>query len=307
MAGVATGFAVIGVVILVGYLLGRSGVLGENGHLIINRVAFFAATPALLFTVTSRSDLHDLTSPVLIIAVIAFLVAAGSYLLLSRFFVRGGFGETVVGMGASGFANNNNIGLPLTLYVLGDIHYAAIVLLMQTILVTPSLLTALSAAAGGKPTVGSVVKGLVTNPIIIASAAGLTVAGTGIQLPEPVVAPFDLIAGAAIPIVLIAFGASFVGLRPLQRGTGLRGVVLASFIKVALMPFVAYLAGTLIFHLDGRALFASVLIAALPTGQMVFSYAARYGVGIVVARDTVLATTVACVPVIVGITALLGG
>lgn len=306
MGAVATGFAVIGVVILVGYLLGRSRVLGTDGHLVINRVAFFAATPALLFTVTARADLADLVSPVLLIALICFLIAATLFLVLSRVFARTGYGDTVVGMVASGFVNSNNIGLPLTFYILGDIHYSAILILMQTVIVTPAFLIALSPAAGERATVRSVMISVLSNPVIWAAAIGLTVSATGVTLPEFVVAPFDMIGQAAIPIVLLAFGASFVGTRPLQRGSGLRGVALASLVKSLLMPLAAYLVATVLFQLEGRALFISVLLAALPTGQMVFSYAARFSVGVVLARDTVLVTTLACVPVTLAITALLG-
>ena len=47
MAGVLEGFAVIGVVIAVGYLLGRFDLLGPGARLVLNRFVFFVAAPAL--------------------------------------------------------------------------------------------------------------------------------------------------------------------------------------------------------------------------------------------------------------------
>ncbi|MBI5161232.1 MAG: AEC family transporter, partial [Micrococcales bacterium] len=57
-----TGFVVIGVVIAAGWLLARLGVVGERAHVTLSRVAFFAASPALLFTVLARADLRVLFS-----------------------------------------------------------------------------------------------------------------------------------------------------------------------------------------------------------------------------------------------------
>jgi predicted permease len=46
-------------------------------------------------------------------------------------------------------------------------------------------------------------------------------------------------------------------------------------------------------------------LAGLPSAQNVFNYAQRYQTGVVVARDTVLATTILSVPVLVLVAALL--
>ena len=39
-------------------------------------------------------------------------------------------------------------------------------------------------------------------------------------------------------------------------------------------------------------------LASLPTAQNIYNYAARYQTGVVLARDTVLVTTIAAVPVL---------
>jgi predicted permease len=70
------------------------------------------------------------------------------------------------------------------------------------------------------------------------------------------------------------------------------------------MPLIAFLTARA-FGLDGHALFAAVALAALPTAQNVFNFAARYDRGIAVARDTVLLTTMFAVPALLVIAALL--
>ena len=48
------------------------------------------------------------------------------------------------------------------------------------------------------------------------------------------------------------------------------------------------------------------VVAGLPTAQNVFNFAQHYGVGEVVARETILLTTIGCVPVLLLATVLLG-
>ena len=57
MGGVLIGLAVIGVVILVGYIAARCGLGGESTVSALTRTAFFITNPVLLFTVVLESDL----------------------------------------------------------------------------------------------------------------------------------------------------------------------------------------------------------------------------------------------------------
>jgi len=49
-----------------------------------------------------------------------------------------------------------------------------------------------------------------------------------------------------------------------------------------------------------------VALAALPAAQNVFNYAQRYSRGEIIARDTVLITTIGSIPVLVLVAAVLG-
>jgi len=47
--GVFSGFAVVWAVILVGFFVGKKGILGPDARVTLNRLTFFVASPALLF------------------------------------------------------------------------------------------------------------------------------------------------------------------------------------------------------------------------------------------------------------------
>ena len=305
MSGVLIGFAIIGVVILIGYVVGRAGVLGEHAPFVLSRIVFFVLSPALLFTVLADADIHQLFSSMLAVsaisAVLACLLFAGVALLVFRRKLP----EAIIGSVASGYVNANNIGIPVAVYVLGNTAYSAPVILLQLLVLTPITLTILDITTSGKASFRRIVSRPLTNPLIIGSALGVVVSATGLELPDAVMEPFRIVGAAAVPLVLIAFGMSLHGQKLLAPGSGRRDILLASTIKLAIMPLIAWVFGRFVFGLDHDHLFAAVVLAGLPTAQNIFVYAQRYERGVTIARDTVLITTVGSVPVLVLVALLL--
>lgn len=305
MLGVLTGFGIIAFVILVGYVVQRIGLLPGDARMVLNRIAFFVATPALLFSVLAHSHPSEVFSGPILVTVISVAICAALYVLLSRIWFRRPVAETTVGAAASSYVNANNIGLPVATYVLGNPQLVVPVLLLQLCLLAPVTLSILDISTRGSASPAAILTQPLRNPMIIASLVGLVIALFGIQVPDPVMAPFELIGGAAVPLVLMAFGMSLVGQKPLQAGSGRVDIVVATAIKLALMPVVAYLFGHFVFGLAGDELFGVVAMAALPTAQNIYNFSARYQRGVIVARDVVLLTTIGAVPVLVLVAALL--
>jgi hypothetical protein len=306
MSGVLQGFAVIGVIVLVGYLLGRFDLLGPNARQVLNRYVFFVAAPALLFTVIATADTAVLFSPILAVAAISAVGVALIYVLVARLAWGRTLGPLTVGALSSGYVNGNNIGLPVAVYLLGNAAYTAPIILLQLIVLAPTALVLLDAATheGRRTVLGTVVNSL-KNPLIVASLVGTVIAVTGFQIPKVVLEPLQLLGGASVPLMLTAFGLSLVGAKPLAAGSGRADVILASSLKAVGMPLVAWLVGAFVFRMPPEQLHASVVLAGLPTAQNVLNFASRYGTGVVIARDAGLITTVAAVPVLLVVSLLL--
>ncbi len=111
-------------------------------------------------------------------------------------------------------------------------------------------------------------------------------------------APLDLVAGAAVPVLLLNFGLSLAGDRILAPGPYRKDVILASALKLVAMPIVAWAFAHFVFGLQGRALFAAVVLAGLPSAQNVFNWAQRYDRGLVIGRDAVFITTIGSIGVL---------
>ncbi|WP_261163950.1 AEC family transporter [Microbacterium sp. Marseille-Q6965] len=306
MTAVLTGYAVVGLAIVIGYIVGRTGILGAQGRYVLSRLTFFVLSPFLLFVVLADADVTVLFSSLLPVSLLAALSMFLVYALVARFILRRSLGATVIGSLGAGYVNGNNIGLPIATYLLGSGAFSAPIILIQLLLFTPVVLTILDAISSGAAEIRLVLRRTARNPMILGSLLGTIVAFTGVELPPAVMDPARLIADAGIPVLLIGFGMSLHGSRVLTtRGTR-ADVIVATALKLLAMPAVAWVIARFGFGMDGHDLFAVVLMAALPSAQNVFNYAQRYEVGETIARDTVFLTTIGCIPVIFGVVLLLG-
>lgn len=301
-----TGFVVVGVAILVGWILGRIDLLGEHARPVLARLTFFVLSPFLLFVVLSQADVRTLFSALLPVSAVAAGVILLAYALVARFVWRRSVGETVIGALSAGQVNSNNIGIPLSLYLLGSAAYPAPVILLQLLVFTPIAMAILDAVTSGRSSLWRSVLRTLSNPIVVGSVLGTLVSVSRVELPPVILQPAVLIANACVPILLISYGISLHGQRVLSASGRRRDVILATTLKLLAMPVVAWAAAEFVFGLSPHDVLIVTVLAALPTAQNVFNYSQRYGVGETISRDTVFLTTIGCVPVLITVTLLLG-
>ena len=79
MTGVLEGFATIGAVIAVGFLLAHLGILDLTAQKVLARLAFFVASPALMVTVLGNADVGHVLSRSLVASACGVLAAASLY------------------------------------------------------------------------------------------------------------------------------------------------------------------------------------------------------------------------------------
>lgn len=306
MQGVLTGFAVIAVVIAVGYAIGRRGHLGDHGREVLTKLAFHVASPALLFTTLAQTDLSVIFSSRLLVTALSTAAAAGVFVAVG-IVRRWGVGRTTIGALCSSYVNSGNLGIPIAVYVLGDASLVAPVLLFQLVGVTPIALTILDLSGGGgkRPLWRRLLTPL-RNPVAVGSLAGVAVSATGLEVPAPVLDPLTLIGGMSVPAVLLAFGISLCGSTLPGRGPDRQPVLLSVALKSLGQPAAAWALAAGVFGLRGAPLLDVVVTSALPAAQNLFTYASGYGVGERLARDSILLSTVLSVPVLVVVATLLG-
>lgn len=306
MIDTLTGFAVVGVAIVLGYVIARIDLLGEHARHVLGRLVFFVLSPFLLFSVLAHADAALLFSSLLPVSAIAAVAVMAIYALIARLAWRRPVGATVIGALSTGQVNANNIGIPLSLYLLGSAAYPAPVVLMQLLILTPITLTILDAVTSDRVSIRRTLVRTATNPIIIGSLLGTLVSVFDIPVPDIVMEPAQLIANAAVPVLLISYGMSLHGQRVLGTRGNRRDIVVASILKIAVMPLAAWATAEFLFRLSPEEVLIVTVLAALPTAQNVFNYSQRYGVAEPLSRDTVFLTTIGCLPALLLIMVLLG-
>jgi malonate transporter len=305
MGGVLAGFSLVAVVIGVGYVAARLRIGGPNAVQALTQTAFSITNPALLFTVLAKANLADVFSAYVPVALISAVLTAGLYVLVSRLWFPRAVAETAIGAMSSSYVNANNIGIPIAVYALGNATPVAPILLVQLLLLAPMYLTILDVATGGRPSLRTIASQPFRNPMIIASFAGVVVAAIGAQVPALIWQPLQLLGGAAVPLVLMAFGMSLHGSRLLAAPAEKAEVLTGTILKSVVMPVLTFLTARVLFGLSGPLLLGAVMMAGLPSAQNAFLFASRYNRGMPVARGIILLTTVLAVPVLVAAAALL--
>lgn len=307
MQGVLNGFTTIGLVIAVGALLAHLRILDLGAQQVLSRIAFFVASPALMVITLSRADVHQVLSANLGASVAAVAVAAGTYVALARTVWHRGLGETTIGALSAAYVNAGNLGIPVASYVLGDAAFVAPTLLLQLLVLQPLALAFLDAdARGGRSSWWRLLTRPARNPLTLGSLAGVLLSVTGWTLPTIVAAPLGLLGNLAVPAMLVAYGVALRLGPGLGRAGSVAELATTSALKLVVQPLVAWFVASVLLGVEGHALLAIVVTSALPTAQNIFVHATRYDRATVLARDTILITTIGAVPVILLVAALLG-
>ena len=99
MQGALAGFAIIGIIIGLGFFLAQLKILDATAQGVLTRVAFYVATPALMVTVLGETDVNRLLSANLIASLGSVVVAATIALMLARLLWKREAGDTVIATG----------------------------------------------------------------------------------------------------------------------------------------------------------------------------------------------------------------
>lgn len=286
------------VVIVVGGLLATFFELELHS---LNRIALYAATPALIFNSIANSALSADNVLRLVAGLTLFLalMAVLAWLASMRFeaTTRRGFVATSV------YNNSANMMLPVTLFAFGEagLERALLLLPFTSLALFGTAPLILSGQAGASRRTLLRVSRL---PVLWAAALGFTFNALGWSLPLGLARGLQIVGDAAIPLVLL-----MLGLQMVQAGLPRPSAVnwLGSGSKLLVAPLVGYGSGVLV-GLQGLDLAVLTLLTGMPPAVNTFMLALEFGGNAEeVARTVVLATALSLlsISIIVGLLATL--
>ncbi|XKH56812.1 AEC family transporter [Citricoccus nitrophenolicus] len=311
MDGVFLGFSIVLVIIGIGLLaavLLPRGTTASIQHGLTPAI-YYVTNPLLMVVLVAQIDLRALVQVYAPAALVTAVVAGACYALVSWLVLKRPAGQTAVGAMASSYVNAGNIGLPIAIYAVGSSVPAVSVLVTQLLLIAPVYLTVFGWCSrqrgSAQPRLARTVLASVANPVTVGTAVGAGLALVDWVPPEFLWTPMDMLGRASIPLLLFVFGLSLASQRPFRDRSQVPDIVWGSFVKLALMPVVAWAVGHGVFGLEGVELFGVVAMAALPTAQNVYLFSSQFKLPNLLVRDIVFSSAVLSLPVILVVALLL--
>ncbi len=277
---------------VVGYLLARCGITRPGADKALTRIAFAGAMPSLLFNTVAHSDPGEVFSASAATNVLSACLLAALYTIVAKLVFRMRGGEVTIGALCASYTNAGNLGVAFLAAVAGDASAAAPIIVFQLCVMVPISFTILDRQTGKRGrSVWRTILAPFTAPPVVGVLLGLFFALMRLPIPAVVSAPVDILAAAAVPMVLIAMGISWRGAHVPRVRRESAPLFFAVFLRCIAGPALTYGLGVL-FGLSGMTLMAVTIAGGFPVASNVFTYAHRYDVGVELSRDANIISTV---------------
>jgi malonate transporter and related proteins len=231
--------------IALGFACGKLRRIPSSGLAWMNFFVIYVALPVMFYRIIAQTPFDQLANPSFIIATtfataIAFAVAFAMALAIRRSQIPQ---STIAGL-AGGYGNIGYMGPGLALATIGPDAAVPVALIFcfDNILLFTLLPMLIALSDPGRASFGrtalSVVMRIVSNPLIIGTAAGVVAAAARFETPVALDRLMQFLQNAAAPCALFTLGVT-VALRPFERVP--REVPPAVFVKLILHPAAALL------------------------------------------------------------------
>lgn len=280
------------ILMLLGYVLKNLHIADKKTFDGINKLVFKVFLPVLLFNniyKTESANVFDIKLVVFTIIAVLCVFVVG-YFVVMRITDR----NSIRGVMLQGFFRSNFaiLGIPLADCICGD-HVTGLTSLMVAVIVPCFNVLAvicLERFRGGKVNFIKLVKGIVTNPLIIGCIVGVIFFGFDITLPSIIEKSVNDVSKIATPLAIIVLGASFTF-------ADTKGYVKEALIVVAsrlvIVPMLA-LGAAVLLGFRGESLVCLLVTFASPVAVSSFAMAQQMGGDEKLAAQAVVLTSAFC-------------
>lgn len=230
-------------IISLGYFLRKINLFDDHTLKVMNNVTFKSFLPILIFFNIYNADLSAGIDFKLIIFAVTSIVSI--FLVMTFIIPKIEKDDKRKGVLVQAVFRSNFVlfGLPIAISLFGEEKAGSVSMLIACIIPTFNFLAVISLEMyrGLKIDVKKILKGIITNPLIIGSALGLFMLAAGIKLPNVLESTIGDLSNVATPLALVVLGGSFKfdaakdGLKQLIIGVvGKLIIVPAIFISISI-------------------------------------------------------------------------
>ena len=238
------------------------------------RLAYYCLLPVLLFTSVAEVDvahvpLARLAAALVIPTVIVSIGIAAARRVIARDLP--GFTSVLQG----GIRFNTYIALSLAASLFGSEGTAVAAIVAAILVPTVNIVSSLGFEflRTGPNSLVALLRGIITNPLVLGCLAGAAANLTGVGLPTPAAAVLDPLAAASRPIGLLCVGA---GLRPFSLGEQARAIIASTVIKLLVLPGLSLLS-LLVFDVPAVPALVGMIFQSIATASSGYVMARQLG------------------------------
>lgn len=263
------------IIIFMGYACKHLGFPGEGFWGAAERMTYFVFFPALLINKLAFASFAESMALPMAASIMLTIIVLSACLFLFRP-RRLWTGPTFSSVFQGSIRFNTFVGLAAASALTGPsgVTLAAVAIIAMIPLINlfcvPTVAYFGKGQAGGVP---AMVREILRNPLILACLAGFALNLANIPKPEGLFQVVDLLGRAALPVGLLAVGAS---LRITSLHANISGLIVSCFVKLIVFPALTALF-CIVFQVTGEAKTVAVLFAALPTSVSSFILARQLG------------------------------
>ncbi|MYN00689.1 AEC family transporter [Pseudoduganella sp. DS3] len=261
--------------IMLGVAIRRAQWMPEDFFPSMEKFSYFIAFPALLFTGIAKLDFQGrMVGELALATLLPTLIVVGLTLLLLLPW-RGLPDASRSSVIQGAMRPNSYFGIAVSALLFPPQINALVMLALALCLPVVNVISilALSWWSGRKVAPSAVAKTLATNPIILATLAGIGASVGGLALPAPLLNTLDILGKSALALGLLCVGSGLVfsleGLRP-------AALALTSALKLMALPLVAAQVCAW-FGVSEAVTLAACFYCALPTAPNAYIMARQLG------------------------------
>lgn len=268
-------FALIGL----GYWAGRTRFFTEEATAYLTKFVFYFALSAMIFRFAATLELADILDWTFVTAYLAATLTVYLFATAVAMIRRLPVAEAAVEAQCAVIGNIGFLGIPMLALLLGPEAVAPIIMMLAVdLIVFSSLIVILITGSRGGglslAILGTVLMGLVKNPMIVSITLGLVWSYFALPMPAPADEFLTLLGAAATPGALFAIGASLAS----KSAERMSVAIWISGCKLFIHPAAIAVAALVIWPVEPFAAKVMIASAALPVAGNIFILAQHYQV-----------------------------
>lgn len=277
----------------VGFVLSKTGVFDTKTLKQMNKSIFTVFLPSLIFYNVYTSEISDIFDMELVVFSVVSILLVFVLLLIVIPLIEKDNGKR--GVMIQGIFRSNFVifGIPLSVLLFGDSIVGSAAVLIAVVVPVFNFLAVISLEIfrNGKPDFKKMLKGIVSNPLIISSVLGLTAMFLSIKLPVFIKDAVSSLSKIATPLALVVLGGS---INFSKVGKNIKQLVICVASRLILVPAV-FLALAVAAGFRDAELAVLISLFASPTAVSSFTMAQQMGADDELAGEIVVFGTIFCI------------